>query len=133
MHAQAKSEKKEPEKGPDHFKFGGSEIDARQYRVKRGRKKFELTDREIKLLHYFHAHPDEVLSRDELLNDVWGIAYYGTTRTLDQHIAQLRKKIESRPNHPIHITTVHGVGYRYTPGTLGSKSPGSERSCRGRS
>jgi DNA-binding response OmpR family regulator len=106
----------EPEKGPDKFTFGGTEIDARQYRARRGRKTFELTDREVKLLHYFHARPDEVLSRDELLNAVWGITYYGTTRTLDQHIAQLRKKIESRPNQPVHITTVHGVGYRYSPG-----------------
>jgi len=106
---------KKAAKGPVRFTFGETEIDARQYRAKRGRKSFELTDREIKLLHYFHAHPDDVLGRDELLNAVWGITYYGTTRTLDQHIAQLRKKIEPRPDHPVHITTVHGVGYRYSP------------------
>lgn len=70
-----------------------------------------LTDRELKLLEQFHLHPGEVLSRNTLLDKVWGIEYYGTTRTLDQHIAQLRKKITSL-GIPDPIETVHGVGYR---------------------
>ena len=61
----------------------------------------------------FAAHPGEVLSRDALLNAVWGIDYFGTTRTLDQHVAQLRKKVEVVPDEPKSIMTVHGVGYRY--------------------
>ncbi len=100
---------------PDTFTFGAATIDCRRYRARRGRKAFELSDREVQLLRFFYARPDEVLSRDELLNAVWGINYYGTTRTLDQHIAQLRKKIESGKGKAETIVTVHGVGYRYVP------------------
>jgi DNA-binding response OmpR family regulator len=101
------------EKGDRRFRFGSAEINGRQYRAQTGDKSFDLSDRELKLLNYFRSNPDAVLSRDELLNVVWGIEYYGTTRTLDQHIAQLRKKVEIDPSSPQVITTVHGVGYRY--------------------
>ena len=74
-----------------------------------------LTQRELHLLWFFYRHPGQVLSRDTLLNEIWGISYGGTTRTLDQHIAKLRKKIEKKPAAPALITTVHGVGYRYAP------------------
>jgi DNA-binding response OmpR family regulator len=97
----------------DHFDFGDTEIDGLQYKVKKGRQTLDLSGRELRLLQFFHAHPNEVLSRDMLLNAVWGMNYFGTTRTVDQHIAQLRKKIEADPNNPRVITTVHGVGYRY--------------------
>ena len=84
-------------------------------RAIRGRHTEDLTARELTLIDLFRAHPDEVLSRDQLLNAAWGINYLGTTRTLDQHIAQLRKKIEKNPDDPATILTVHGVGYRYQP------------------
>ena len=84
---------------------------------------FDISVREFSLLRYFYSHPGEVLSRDQLLNAVWGIDYYGTTRTLDQHIAQLRKKIEPVPSKPVIITTVHGVGYRYTLESLPEETP----------
>lgn len=100
---------------PDKYHFGATEIDRRRYLARRGRKEYDLTAREIKLLDVFYTHPGEVLSRDELLNRVWGINYYGTTRTLDQHIAQLRKKVEKSPANPVLLVTVHGVGYRYMP------------------
>jgi DNA-binding response OmpR family regulator len=64
------------------------------------------------VLQLFHAHPGEVLSRDRLLNEVWGYHYYGTTRTLDQVIVQLRKKLGDHGDAPRHLLTVHGVGYR---------------------
>ena len=67
----------------------------------------------MRLAEVFAAHPGEVLTRDALLNAVWGVDYFGTTRTLDQHVAQLRKKIESAPDTDPAIATVHGVGYRY--------------------
>jgi DNA-binding response OmpR family regulator len=108
----AADKRKDP---PQVFRFGAADVDARQFTARRGRKSFELSAREVALLQYFHAHPGAVLSRDELLNAVWGIHYYGTTRTLDQHIAQLRKKVELKPAAPVHIETVHGVGYRYRP------------------
>lgn len=104
---------KQPASCPDRFTFGEAEIDALQYRARITGKTLDLTARELKLLQYFHAHPNEVLSRDQILNYVWGMNYYGTTRTLDQHIAQLRKKVEHDPGAPTVITTVHGVGYRY--------------------
>lgn len=100
-------------KCPDRFTFGKAQIDALQYRARIGETSLDLSPREMKLLQYFYWHPNEVLSRELLLNEIWGIGYHGTTRTLDQHIAQLRKKIEHDPHAPTVITTVHGVGYRY--------------------
>jgi DNA-binding response OmpR family regulator len=102
-------------KTPDRFRFGSTQIDANQYRIKKDQKTIDLSAKELQLLQFFYTHPKEVLSRDQLLNAVWGIDYFGTTRTLDQHIAQLRKKIEPDPHHPKIITTIHGVGYRYEP------------------
>ena len=107
---------KQPEKEsniPDSFTFGNSKIDTLQYRALAGEKALDLSARELRLLHFFSQHPNEVLSRDQLLNAVWGIDYFGTTRTVDQHIAQLRKKVELDPANPIFIATIHGVGYRY--------------------
>ena len=106
----AKSLNSEP---PAPFNFGAAEIDPRQYRARCGARIQDLSARELELLIYFHAHPDQVLSRDRILNAVWGVGYFGTTRTLDQHVARLRKKIEPDPAHPRYLTTVHGVGYRY--------------------
>ena len=68
----------------------------------------------MKLLRLFAAHEGEALDRSFILEQVWGIRYEGTTRTLDQHVAGLRKKIEDDPASPRHITTVHGVGYRFS-------------------
>jgi len=80
--------------------------------LKRGRTTAELTAKELKLLQFFHEHLGEVLSRDRLLNEVWGYSYYGTTRTLDQVIVQLRRKLGDCANEPKHLVTVHGVGYK---------------------
>jgi two-component system, OmpR family, alkaline phosphatase synthesis response regulator PhoP len=66
----------------------------------------------LKLLQVFHARAGEVLSRDKLLNEVWGYNYYGTTRTLDQVIVQLRKKLGDNNGEPKLLLTVHGVGYK---------------------
>ena len=95
------------------FQFGEFEVNVRTYKLSGQGMNIDLSERELKLIQYFHEHPKEVLSRDDILNAIWGIDYYGTTRTLDQHIAQLRKKIEADPSKPSVITTVHGVGYRY--------------------
>jgi DNA-binding response OmpR family regulator len=96
---------------PAEFAFGAVNVDARRYCVHGESGDVALSDKELKLLTFFHAHPEEVLSRDALLNAVWGVSYFGSTRTLDQHIAQLRKKL----GEPTPIETVHGVGYRYRP------------------
>ena len=78
-------------------------------------ERFELTSREIDLLVFFSANPETVHSRDALLERFWGVSYGGTTRTLDQHIAKLRQKIERDCANPRHILTVHGIGYRFRP------------------
>ncbi len=94
------------------FQIGDSVIDPKTFQLKRRKAIEELTARELKLLQLFHAHPGEVLSRDRLLNEVWGQNYYGTTRTLDQVIVQLRKKLGDNGDEPKHLLTVHGVGYK---------------------
>ncbi len=107
-----------PEDGkplPDLFPFGAAVIDRKRFEGKAGTETFRISAREMTLLGVFAERPDEVLSRNELLNAAWGIDYLGTTRTLDQHIAQLRKKIEPDPARPTVLETVHGIGYRYRP------------------
>jgi DNA-binding response OmpR family regulator len=101
----------EPEM-PAAFRIGSAHIDSKTYQLTRGNAADELTAKELKLLQYFYAHPGEVLSRDRLLNEVWGYNYGGTTRTLDQVIVQLRKKIGDPADDPKHLLTVHGVGYK---------------------
>ena len=98
--------------GQAAFQIGDATIDPKTFELKRGKKAEELTARELKLLQLFYAHPGEVLSRDRLLNEVWGYNYYGTTRTLDQVIVQLRRKLGDSGDEPGHLLTVHGVGYK---------------------
>lgn len=99
----------------DFFCFGNARVDRRRYEVVVNDQTYALTERELKLLDLFRSRPGQVLSRNYLLDQAWGIDYMGTTRTLDQHIAQLRKKIERCPAMPETIVTVHGLGYRYVP------------------
>ncbi len=94
------------------FQIGLATIDPKTFQLKRGRAVVELTAKEVKLLQLFHGHTGEVLSRDKLLNEVWGYNYYGTTRTLDQVIVQLRKKLGDNGGEPRHLLTIHGVGYK---------------------
>jgi len=96
----------------DTFYFGEALVDRKRFTATRGTETVELTPRELHLLEVFLQRKGEVLSRDLLLNEVWGIDYLGTTRTLDQHIAQVRKKVE-RKGSPLLIKTVHGIGYQY--------------------
>ena len=98
---------------PPEFRLGGATIDRRRFTANVAGGSVALTARELKLAEVFAAHPGEVLTRDALLNAVWGVDYFGTTRTLDQHVAQLRRKIEVSPEASPAIATVHGVGYRY--------------------
>ena len=97
------------------FQIGAATIDPKTFQLKREKAVEELTPRELKLLQLFAAHPGEVLSRDRLLNEVWGYNYYGTTRTLDQVIVQLRKKLGDSGDDSKHLLTVHGVGYKLVP------------------
>jgi DNA-binding response OmpR family regulator len=101
-----------PRRRADTFRIGETVVDRKRFLAVRGKTSHELTARELKLLELFHERKGEVLSRDLLLNEVWGIEYLGTTRTLDQHIAQVRKKVGDDVAAKL-IKTVHGVGYQY--------------------
>ncbi len=96
----------------DTFPFGTAVIDRKRFTATRDGRVQVLSAKELHLLEVFHRRKGEVLSRDALLNEVWGIDYLGTTRTLDQHVAQVRKKVES-DRSPQVIKTIHGVGYQY--------------------
>lgn len=109
---------------PPVFRLGEALIDRRAHVVRRpGRPEEPLTAREMRLAEALASHPGEALTRDWLLNAVWGVAYLGTTRTLDQHVAQLRKKVEAAPDEPRAILTVHGVGYRCAPDAADPRPP----------
>ena len=95
---------------PDVFMIGSARVDARRFLVSTGEPPDQpITVRELGLLKEFAAHPGEVLSRDNLLDEVWGMDYAGGTRTLDQHIVQVRRKLGQSGNL---IETIRGVGYR---------------------
>jgi DNA-binding response OmpR family regulator len=96
----------------ESFTIGQSIVDPKTLTLTRGEVRERLTPRELQLLRIFRGAPDQVLSREKLLNEIWGYAYYGTTRTLDQVIVQLRKKL-GESGEPKLLLTVHGVGYRY--------------------
>ena len=95
--------------------FGDVEVDLERRVVTRAGEELKITPAEYNLLTYFLNHPDRPLSRDLLLNAVWGYESYPTTRTVDAHIVRLRQKLEPEPGSPRHFLTVHGVGYRFLP------------------
>lgn len=95
------------------FKVGEATIDERTWEITRADGETgRLTPKEMELLKYLDQHRGEVLSRDAILDAVWGIRYFGTTRTLDQCVAQLRKKIGDSGSAPVFLKTIHGVGYQ---------------------
>ena len=111
--AHLRREKRERKTIPDVYRFGDVEIDFTHFKVKRKDKELDLTSLEIDILKYFIAHKEEVVTREALLDKVWGYEKYPTTRTIDNHILKLRKKIEGDPSHPEYILSVYGEGYRF--------------------
>ena len=95
------------------FAFCGATASVRHYRLEKGGKSAPLTEIEMKLAALFASHRGEVMSRDRILNDVWGVDYLGTTRTLDQHVANLRRKVGEVGGDAAAVRTVHGIGYSY--------------------
>lgn len=89
------------------------EIDFGRYKIIRENKETSLTSLEVDVLRYLIGQDGRVVSRDDLLEKIWGYEKFPTTRTIDNHILKLRKKIEIDPNHPRHILTVYGGGYRF--------------------
>jgi two-component system alkaline phosphatase synthesis response regulator PhoP len=97
----------------ERYTFGDVEVNVRSCRVLRGGRPLEFSAKEFELLKYFLSHPGETVSRDRLLEDVWGYERYPTTRTVDAHIVRLRQKLEPKPEEPQFILTVHGMGYKF--------------------
>jgi len=95
--------------------FSDNEIDFERRVVKRRGEELKLTPAEYNLLCYFLQNPDRPLTRDMILNSVWGYEFFPNTRTVDAHVVKLRQKLEPEPNAPKHFLTVHGVGYRFVP------------------
>ena len=99
----------------EHLYFDDVSVDFAKMEAIRATRPVPLTPQEFKLLKYFAQHPQRVLSRDQLLSDVWGYNSYPSTRTVDSHILTLRQKLERDPASPVHFVTVHHAGYKFVP------------------
>jgi two-component system alkaline phosphatase synthesis response regulator PhoP len=95
------------------YQFGDVRVDFRRAEVTRDGAPLELSAREFQLLKYFIEHRGATLTREELLNEVWGYNAMPSTRTVDVHVAWLRQKIEPNPRHPQYVLTIHGMGYKF--------------------
>lgn len=98
--------------GDGACRIGVLAVDFRRHEARRGDEPVELSAREFELLRYLHEHRGRVVTRDELLDAVWGYDAMPFTRTVDVHVAKLRKKMEEAPSHPKALVTVHGLGYK---------------------
>jgi DNA-binding response OmpR family regulator len=97
------------------YRFADCEIDFRKMTVHRNGNPVVLTAHEFKLLKFFTENAERVLTRDVLLNEVWGYNFYPTTRTVDNQILKLRQKLEPDPANPKHLLTIYGAGYKFVP------------------
>jgi two-component system alkaline phosphatase synthesis response regulator PhoP len=100
---------------PDEVKFGEVVVNLRRQQVRRRSRLIPLSGREFELLRYFIAHQGQLVSREQLLSDVWGYSSMPLTRTVDNFVAKLRRKLERDPQNPRHILTLYGTGYRFVP------------------
>jgi DNA-binding response OmpR family regulator len=99
---------------PEIYRFGEVSIDFRRHEAHKADEPIDLSPREFQLLAFFIQHRGEVITREKLLDTVWDYNSIPFTRTVDMHIAKLRKKIEDNPSEPKHIVTVHRLGYKFT-------------------
>jgi two-component system alkaline phosphatase synthesis response regulator PhoP len=97
----------------DRYIFGDVEVNLQSCQVSRRGRSLDFSSKEFDLLKYFLSHPGEALTRDRLLEEVWGYDKFPTTRTVDAHIVRLRQKLESKPDDPRFFLTVHGTGYKF--------------------
>lgn len=97
----------------EEFRFGNVVVDLRRQTVARGGKSVEMTSREFQLLSYFILHQGELVTRDQLLTDVWGYSHPPITRAVDNFVFKLRAKLETDQQHPRHFITAYGTGYRF--------------------
>jgi DNA-binding response OmpR family regulator len=99
----------------DVYVFADVKVDFFKTEITRGAEKITVTPKEFKTLEFLTKNAQRAISREELLNEVWGYQHYPCTRTVDNHILKLRQKLESDPSHPLHFLTVHGRGYKFLP------------------
>jgi DNA-binding response OmpR family regulator len=99
----------------DVFVFADVAVNFAKMEVTRGSESISLTTQEFKTLKFMIQNPERVISREELLNQVWGYQNYPSTRTVDNHILKLRQKLERDPSNPVHFRTFHGAGYKFAP------------------
>jgi len=97
----------------ERYTFGDVEVNLRSYQVSRGGQPVELSGKEFELLKHFLCNSGQTLSRERLLDEVWGYENFPTTRTVDAHIVRIRQKLEPVPDSPRFFLTVHGVGYKF--------------------
>jgi DNA-binding response OmpR family regulator len=100
----------------ERLAFDDVEVDFGKYEARREGVTVEMARKEFQVLRYLASHPDHVITREELLEKVWGLEKYPTTRTVDNHILSLRAKLEREPGNPRRLLTVHGVGYKWSGG-----------------
>jgi two-component system alkaline phosphatase synthesis response regulator PhoP len=100
-------------KDKERYVFGEVEVNLRSCQVSRQGRAVEFSSKEFDLLKYFLVHPGEALTRDRLLEEVWGYDKFPTTRTVDAHLVRLRQKLEAKPEDPRFFLTVHGTGYKF--------------------
>ncbi len=99
---------------PESYRFGEVEVDFRRHEAHRDGRELSLTPREFRLLEFFVRHRSEVVARNQLLDAVWGYNTIPFTRTVDTHVAKLRRKIEDSPSNPRYLVTVHRLAYKFT-------------------
>jgi len=99
----------------DFFAFGNVAVDFPKMEVSVDKRPVPLTAQEFKLFKFLVKNQERVISREELLNEVWGYEQYPTSRTVDNHVLRLRQKLEKNPTEPMHFKTVHAVGYKFVP------------------
>ena len=97
---------------PEFVQIGNLKVSFRNYTAFEGNTEIRMSHKEFEILHYLYQHEGKTIPRDDLMSSVWGIDYDITTRTVDNFILKLRQKIETDPNNPRIIHTVHGVGYK---------------------
>jgi DNA-binding response OmpR family regulator len=102
----------------DQYTFDEVTVDFAKMELTLAGKPVALTPQEFRMLKYFMLNSERVLTREKLLNEVWGYDCYPSTRTVDTHILKLRQKLEKDPANPVYFLTVHGVGYKFVPGRI---------------
>lgn len=116
--ARARAAMRRSTRAPDRenvYAFDGVSVDFAKMELTRDGQRVTLTAQEFKMLKFLLQNAERVVSREELLNEVWGYQNYPTTRTVDNHILKLRQKLEKDPANPVHFRTVHGAGYKFVP------------------